>query len=172
MRETKIPSKVLTELNRQLNHELTAAHAYRALSLWCADRNFTGFAAYFARQAQEEQDHARRFMDHLIDRGVQPELAAIPAPKQQFKTLLDVARHAQTMERANTEGIHAAYEAALAARDYPAQVLLHWFINEQVEEEAWCQEMVERVEAATCAGALTDLDRHIERYLEGDAEKA
>lgn len=170
MRNPKIPAKVLSELNRQLNHELTAAHAYRALSLWCADRNFTGFASYFDKQSDEEQEHAERIMNHLIDRGVQPELAAIPAPKQDFKALLDVAKHAQAMERANTEGINAAYEAALAAKDYPAQVLLHWFINEQVEEEAWCQEMVERVAAATCAGALTDLDRHIERYLAGEKE--
>jgi hypothetical protein len=28
--------------------------------------------------------------------------------------------------------------------------------------------MVNRVEAATCAGALLDLDRHIERLLESD----
>jgi ferritin len=44
---------------------------------------------------------------------------------------------------------------------------MQWFINEQVEEEAWCLEMVQRVERATCAGGLSDLDRHIERYLEG-----
>ena len=58
------------------------------------------------------------------------------------------------------------YDAAVAAKDYPAQVLMQWFINEQVEEEAWCMEMVERVQAATCAGGTSDLDRHIERYLE------
>ena len=70
------------------------------------------------------------------------------------------------MERANTQGIHTVYETALAAKDYPAQVLMHWFINEQVEEERWTAEMVERVQSATCAGSLSDLDRHIERLLE------
>jgi len=70
------------------------------------------------------------------------------------------------MEHSNTQGINALYEAALAAKDYPAQVLMHWFINEQVEEEAWSLEMVERVQAANCAGGFSDLDRHIERYLE------
>jgi ferritin len=58
------------------------------------------------------------------------------------------------------------YEAALGAKDYPAQVLMHWFINEQIEEERWSAEMVERVQASTCAGSLFDLDRHIERSLE------
>ena len=104
-------------------------------------------------------------MDHLVDRGVLPELAAIGAPKSKFKTLLDVARHARQMEQANTAGIHQAFEAALKAKDYPAQVALQWFITEQVEEEAWCDEMVERVESALAAGGVGFLDRHIERYL-------
>jgi ferritin len=48
---------------------------------------------------------------------------------------------------------------------------MHWFINEQVEEEDWSTEMVERVQAATCAGSLGDLDRHIERYLEEEVRQ-
>lgn len=162
---SKIPTKVQAELNRQFNQELGASHSYRALSLWCDDRNLKGFAAYFAKQVGEEQVHAAKISDHLIDRGVMPEVTALTAPKQTFKNLLEVAQHAQSMEAENTRGINAVYEAALAAKDYPAQVLMQWFINEQVEEEAWCLEMVERVQAATCAGGFSDLDRHIERYL-------
>jgi len=167
MAKTKIPAKTLTELNRQINYELTAAHAYLAMSVWCASRSLKGFAGFFAKQSGEEREHAEKLMDHVQDRGVAPELAAIAAPKQNFKSLLEVAQHAQAMELDNTKGIHAVYEAALAAKDYPAQVFMQWFVNEQVEEEAWCLEMVERVEKANCAGGLSDLDRHIERYLEG-----
>jgi ferritin len=68
--------------------------------------------------------------------------------------------------------MRAVYETALAAKDYPAQVLMQWFINEQIEEEAWCLEMVERVQAANCAGGFSDLDRHIERYLAKKSEFA
>ena len=168
MPNSKISPKVLAELNRQLNQELNAAQEYLALSFWCKLRNFTGFTGFFATQSAEEREHAAKFARHLLDRGTAPELAAIPAPKQVYKTLLEVALRAQAMEQANTQGIHAAYEAALAAKDLPAQVLLHWFINEQVEEEAWAAEMVDRVQGATCAGSLSDLDRHIERYLAGD----
>jgi ferritin len=165
MQKSKIPAKVVTELTRQLNHELGAAHHYRALAYWCADQNFSGFAAYFTKQAAEEHEHAEKLADHMLDRGAVPELAALAAPKQSFRSLLEVAQQALAMEQANTQGIHAAYEAALGAKDYPAQVLLHWFINEQVEEEAWATEMVARVQSATCAGSLSDLDRHIERLL-------
>ena len=51
MAKSTIPSKVLTELNRQLNHELGAAHAYLAMSIWCAAQNLKGFAGFFAKQA-------------------------------------------------------------------------------------------------------------------------
>jgi ferritin len=165
MPTTKIPAKVLAELQRQLNHELAAAQAYQALSFWCAVRSLKGFAAFFAQQAGEERKHAQKIADHLLDRSVVPELAALAKPKQDFATLLKVAQQAQAMEQANTRGIHAVFEAALAAKDYPAQVLMHWFINEQVEEEAWCAELIDRVEGATCAGSLSDLDRHIVKLL-------
>ena len=162
---TPIKPAVRTELQRQMNHELGAAHAYTALAVWCVDQNLKGFARFFYKQAGEEREHAQKFMDHLLDRGVRPELGALPAPKTTFKALLDVARHARAMEQANTAGIHKVYEVATKARDYPAQVMLHWFIAEQVEEENWSDEMVERVEAAASSGGASYLDRHIERYL-------
>ena len=160
-----ISPAVISELSRQMNHENFAAYGYEAIALWCEDRNFNGFARYFHKQSSEEREHARKFTDHLLDRGVLPELAALAAPRGQFASLMDVARHTLTMEQENTAGINAAFEVALREKDYPAQVLLHWFINEQVEEEDWAQEMIDRLARAECPGGLADLDRHIERYL-------
>jgi ferritin len=165
MPTAKIPSKVVAELQRQLNQELDAAHSYQAFSIWCAMQNLKGFAGFFAKQAGEEREHAEKMINHLIDRGVAPDLEERPRPKQDFATLLEVVQWAQTMEQANTKGINAVYEAAVAAKDYPAQVRMHWFIAEQVEEEAWTAELVARVDNASCAGSLSDLDRHVERLL-------
>jgi len=165
MSTANLPAAVVVELQRQLNQELDAAHAYRALSIWCAVQNFKGFAAFFAKQAGEEREHAQKLIDHLIDRGGSPELEELPKPKHDFDSLLEVAQWAQTMERGNTQGINAVYEAALAAKDYPAQVLMHWYIAEQVEEESWAAELVSRVDGASCAGSLSDLDRHLDKLL-------
>ena len=171
MTRSKIPPSVGEELNRQFNQELAAAHSYLALSVWCDVRNLKGFGKYFVKQSGEERLHAERILKHLTDRGLTAEVTALPAPKQDFKTLLEVALQVQAQERANTQGVNAVYEAAVTARDYPAQVLMHWFINEQVEEEEWSTEMVERVQTASCAGSLSDLDRHIERYLEEEVRQ-
>lgn len=170
MPTSTLPSAVLTELNRQLNHELTAAHAYLALSTWCHTQSLKGFASFFARQAGEEREHAERMIRHVLERGASPGIGAIAAPATQFNSLAEVAGHARRMELANTQGIHAAYAAAVEAKDYATQVFLHWFISEQVEEEAWTAEMVDRVEAATCAGSMLDLDRHIQKLLSDGSE--
>ena len=171
MAQPKISPKVVQELMRQFNQELAAAHSYLALSVWCDVRNLKGFGKYFVKQAGEERAHAERILKHLTDRSITAEIAAVPAPKQDFKTLLEVAQQAQAQEQANTQGVNAVYDAALEAKDLPAQVLMHWFISEQVEEEDWSTEMVERVQAATCAGSASDLDRHIERYLEEEVRE-
>jgi ferritin len=104
-------------------------------------------------------------MSHLLDRSVLPVLSAVQAPRGEFGSLTDVASHAREMERANTVGINAAYEAAVREKDYPAQVMLQWFVTEQVEEENWADELVDRVTRAQCSGSVAELDRHIERYL-------
>src|SRR5881296_1990351 len=107
MEMAQIPAKVAAELQRQYNQELGAAHAYRALSLWCEMQNFKGFACYFDKQCTEEYAHAKKIAAHLVDRKASPELSALPAPVQKFNSLLKVAEHAHQMELSNTQGIHA-----------------------------------------------------------------
>ena len=106
MSKLKIPQKVVDELNRQFNQELSAAHSYLALSVWCDVRNLKGFGKYFVKQAGEERLHADRILKHMTDRGLTAEVAAVPAPKQDFKTLLEVAQQAQAQEHANTLGVN------------------------------------------------------------------
>ena len=161
---------VISELQRQLNHEWTASHAYEAMAVWCDDQNFKGFARFFLKQAGEEREHARKIMAHLMDRSVVPVLSEIKAPRNTFQGLMDVARHAQSQERANTQGVNAAYEVAVREKDYPAQVMLQWFVTEQVEEENWADELIDRLDRAQCSGGVAELDRHVERYLSPSPE--
>jgi ferritin len=161
---------VVTELQRQLNHEWIASHSYEAMALWCENQNYKGFASFFRKQAGEEREHARRIMGHLLDRGVLPHLVDLKAPRGGFQNALEVATHAQSQERSNTVGVNAAFEAAVREKDYPAQIMLQWFVNEQVEEENWADELVDRVARAQCAGGIAELDRHIDRYLSQPSE--
>lgn len=48
-------------------------------------------------------------------------------------------------ERKITAAIHDLYEAAVEDNDRAAQVLLQWFIEEQVEEEKVVEEIVDHL---------------------------
>jgi ferritin len=161
--------KVIAALQKQADHELLAAQSYLAMAYWCEVNHHAGFTRFFHKQAKEEQEHAGKILKHLADRNAVPTIGAIPAPAVSFKSLIEVAQAAYDFERANTAGVHAAYEAALEAKDYPAQVMLHWFIAEQVEEEAWSEKLLVKTREASCAGAILNLDRHLTKILEGDS---
>jgi len=166
-----VPSaKVIAALEKQADHELLASQHYLAMSYWCDVHHYAGFASFFKKQAAEELEHANKLLKHLADRDVVPKIGAVPAPGGAFKAVIETAQAAYDFERANTAGIHAAYEVALAEKDYPAQVMLHWFIAEQVEEEAWSDKLLIKTREAGCAGALMNLDRHLEKILAGTAE--
>lgn len=162
--------EVIAALEKQAAHELFAAQNYLALSYWCDVRQYSGFAAFFHAQVGEEHEHAQKILKFLADRDVVPKIGQISAPRNQFANLVEAAQSVYDLERANTAGINAAYETALRAKDYATQVMLHWFINEQVEEEAWSDKMLVKVQEATCPGALQMLDRHIVKELAKKAE--
>ena len=58
--------------------------------------------------------------------------------------------------------IHDLYDLAVSEHDYPAQVLLNWFVSEQVEEEKSATEIVERLRmAGRDTAALLMLDKEL-----------
>ena len=64
-----------------------------------------------------------------------------------------------------TASINALYELALQEKDYPAQVLLQWFITEQVEEEKNAAEIVQSLELIDARGtAVLMLDHQLGKH--------
>ncbi len=161
-------TEVIQAIEKQANHELYAAQVYLAMALWCDVEHYSGYAEFYHRQSAEEVTHAKKFLQYLVERDVVPAIGAVGAPPVTFDNLLATAQGAYDLERANTAGIHACYKIALDAGDYATQVLLHWFISEQVEEEAWSDKIVAKTKQAACSGALTYLDRHIVKELTGE----
>jgi ferritin len=158
---------VIAALEKQATHELFAAQNYLAMAYWCEVRQYSGFAEFFHLQVEEEREHGEKILKFLADRDVVPTIGTVVGPRTAYGSLMEIAQAVYDLERANTAGINAAYEAALTAKDYPSQVMLHWFINEQVEEEAWSDKLLVKVREASCSGGVFYLDRHITRELKG-----
>jgi ferritin len=129
-------------MNEQINKELSSSYLYLSMAAYFEDKNLPGFARWMHMQEGEEREHAMKFYDFILERGGKVSLKAIDAPKTEWKSTLEVAEEVAAHEAKVTASINALYELALKEKDYPAQIMLQWFITEQVEEEKNAAEIV------------------------------
>ncbi|MBI2331384.1 MAG: ferritin [Chloroflexi bacterium] len=129
-------------MNEQINKELFSSYLYLSMAAYFEGRNLPGFANWMRIQSDEERGHAMKFYDFTLGCGGKVTLKAIDAPRTEWKSSLEVAEEVAAHEAKVTASIYSLYELAQKEKDYPAQVMLQWFITEQVEEEKNAAEIV------------------------------
>jgi ferritin len=129
-------------MNEQINKEFYSSYLYLSMAAYFEDKNLPGFANWMRVQADEEREHGMKFFDFIHERGGRVCLNGIAAPKTEWSSSLEVAEEVGAHEAKVTASIYSLYELAQQEKDYPSQVMLQWFINEQVEEEKNAAEIV------------------------------
>lgn len=161
--------KIQDAFNEQIKEELFSSYIYLAMAAHFEAENLDGFANWMRHQAQEEVEHAMRLFDHINRRGGRVVLKALGEPPLEFGSPLDAFRKALEHEKHITGRIHDLYEVAQQEKDYPAQMELQWFIDEQVEEEENTGRVVDLLElAGDNKGALLMLDRELGKRSDED----
>lgn len=164
---------VLEKLNEQLGHELASAYSYYAMVAFFEDINLKGFAHWMLIQAQEELVHSQRIFRYILDKGERPTLGPHEAPKADWKTALDAMDAAYKHECFVTQTINDCLEVASSENDHATVAMLHWFVNEQVEEEANADELVQKLKLiGDNTGALFMLDNELSHRSLGAAKPA
>ena len=149
-------------LNEQIKNELYSAYLYLAMSAHFEAASYPGFAKWTRMQANEETEHGMKFYDFINDRNGRVELLAIDKPAKEFGTPLEVFKEILGHEQKVTAMINNLYEIALKEKDFAAQVMLQWFINEQVEEEKNATQIVDQLQMVEDRqGTLINIDHHI-----------
>lgn len=163
----KLSSKLEKVLNDQINLELYSAYAYLGMAAYFESTPFGGFAKWMHLQSKEELEHTDRFLKYIVERGGKISLGAIPQPKCDYKSPLDVFKAALGHEQKVSAAICAIYEQALAEKDYPTLSFLKWFLDEQVEEERNVNDILARLEpAGDHLGALYQIDHQAGKRAE------
>ena len=149
-------------INEQLNKELYSAYLYLAMAAYFESKNLKGFANWMMQQAIEEQGHAMKFYNFIVERGGRVILEAIEKPPTEWASPLDVFEYTYEHEKKVTKSINNLYALAKQENDYATEVFLHWFIDEQVEEEASVDEIVNKLRLVGDKGhALLMIDREL-----------
>lgn len=144
----KLPMSVANALNAQVNAELTASYHYLAMSAYFEGQSLPGFAAWFRAQSAEETVHGMKIYDYIQRRDADVTLTDISASTLKFQSAEDVVSTALKMEQAVTAQIHEIHTLATTENDPATQALMHWFLDEQIEEEESMRDLLERVAAA------------------------
>ena len=142
-----LSTKLHQAINTQINAELWSAYLYLAMSLDAEAKGYKGVANWFYVQFQEEQAHARIFMNYLNSRDAKVELLPIEGVPSEWPTVLDMFKQTLEHEKKVTGLINNIAAIANEDRDYASINRITWFIDEQVEEEESAREMIAAFEA-------------------------
>ncbi len=157
-----ISKKMQDAINLQINAEMYSAYLYLAMSANFENSNLTGFANWMKVQAQEEMVHAMKFYTHLVERGGKVILGAIDKPPKEWKSPLAVFEEAYKHEQKVTTLIHNLVDLSTKEKDHAANSMLQWFVDEQVEEEASADAVVQKLKIAKDApGAIFMIDQEL-----------
>jgi ferritin len=147
---------------QQMRMEFASAYLYLSMAGFCAHRGLQGMARWLRIQWHEELKHALKFYDFLLERGEAPQLMALEQPPAQWDSIHQLFEQVLAHEQKVTANIHRLYQRAGELHDYPAQVFLHWFIEEQVEEENQARAVLDQLRLVGESGmGLYLLDRQL-----------
>ena len=140
-----ISKKMEDGFNNQIAAEFYSAHLYLSMAAFLESIDLPGFANWMRIQFQEEEFHAHKMFDYVIERDGRAILKGFDAPPVEWKSPLDVFSVAYEHEQKVTSLINGLVDIALEEKDHASNIFLQWFVNEQVEEEASAKSIIQQL---------------------------
>lgn len=168
-----LKEKMLNALNHQINAEQYSAFLYLSMAAYFNDKGLPGFANWMFVQYQEELSHANKFFNYVVERGEKVELKAIKQMPTSWDGIINVFEATLEHEQMVTSLINGLMDVAVAESDHAAQSFLRWFVDEQVEEEANVQEILDTLKLIDGQGnGIFLLDREMRQRVFVDTTAA
>lgn len=144
----RLSAKMEKALSDQMNVENLQSQNYLSYGIWADDQGYGGIANFLFRHAQEERDHAIKFMQYTLNRGGKPKVTAMPAPSKDPKNLTDCFDQVFKHEVENTTAIYKLVDLAFEEKDWATWNFLQWFVKEQIEEETLAMNLIDKLKIA------------------------
>ncbi len=139
-----ISKKMEEALNKQLNRELFSSYLYLSMATYFENNSFVGMAQWMKLQAEEEHIHSMKFFDFIQKIGGRVILEQVDKPQSEWDSAQKAFEDALGHEEYITKNINELTDLAIAERDHSTKTFLQWYIDEQVEEEATANEIVQK----------------------------
>jgi bacterioferritin B len=144
----RISVELLDGLNAQVGHEFGASLQYLGIAGYFKSENLAMLAGLFFEQAEEEKEHALKFVHYILDTGSRLSIPVIPEAKFDFNSAEEAVAAALYWEVDVTGQIHQLMDLAHSQHDYLSQSFLKWFVDEQLEEVTKMEQLLSVVRRA------------------------
>jgi len=131
-------------LNSQLNRELFSSYLYLQMAAYLETNNYVGMAQWMRLQANEEHEHSMKFFTFIQKIGGKVILGQIDKPQSEWDSAQTAFEDALAHEEFITKHINELTDLAISERDHSTKTFLQWYVDEQVEEEAAANEIVQK----------------------------
>lgn len=157
-----LAADLVKKLNEQIQYEFFAESQYRAMAGYCYSKKLKGFAGFFLGQSVEEHQHGMKFFKFINDNGGRAVIPGVKTPKNEFKTVTEPVELALQYEKEGTGRLYNLMNDAVAAKEHATASFLKWFIDEQVEEVAALENLIQKIKLVGVEGSgLFMLDKKI-----------
>ena len=157
-----LSEKLTQALSEQVNAEYYSAYLYLAMSAAADQFGLKGAANWLFVQAQEEMAHGTHIYQYILERGAAPTFAEIKKPPAAFANIQEIFEMTLSHEREVTRRINAIATLAMQESDHACYQFMMWYVNEQVEEEANAQEILDKLRLISeDNGGLLPLDNEL-----------
>jgi ferritin len=143
-----ISDKLADQINEQIRVEFQSEAYYLGMAAYFEEQDWNGFAHFMKLQAEEEREHAMKFFDFLAEVDEPVEVPERESPRTDYSSIREVFETALEQEQHVTKKIHELVDVARDRKDYEAESLLQWFVDEQIEEENLMGDILSRVKRA------------------------
>ncbi|MBO5808953.1 MAG: ferritin [Bacteroidales bacterium] len=160
-----ITSKLQQAVNDQITAELWSSNLYLQMSYYLKHLGWDGFAHWMKCHSDEEREHATRMGDYLTDRGGQVKLKMVNLVPEGWGSVVEVFEHSLSQEKMVSKMIDKIVLHAIEEQDFATENFFRTFVDEQVEEEALFEGIVDKLRMAGDSG-LAFMDAQLGRRRE------
>jgi len=167
-----ISETIQKELNKQIQREEHSSRLYLAMACWCEDRGYQGAAEFLYDHSDEERMHQLKMIHFLNDRGGSTQLMEMENIDLKFDSLLELFEEVLKHEQYISKSINEIYDVCLKEKDYTTGNFLHWYIEEQIEEESLVNTVLDKMRLAGNEKAgLFHIDKELASLAAAEAEE-
>ncbi|MGC9330592.1 MAG: ferritin [Bacteroidales bacterium] len=136
---------IIDALNEQIQKEGYSSNLYLSMASWAETEGYDGITQWLYAQADEEKMHMLKIIGFVNERGGKAIIPAFEQPPTEWKSIHEMFEQVLEHEKYITKSIHSIIPIIEKEKDYAALKWIQWFVDEQMEEEASVQAIIDKL---------------------------